>query len=250
MKELKILIHGATGRLGKTLRRVAAQKDGVAPVCGVSTREDFSDPAFPVYSSLKDVKEEFDAIIDFSSPKAICGLTEFVSLRRTPVVVCTTGLSESEFAALEAAAKTAPVFICANASYGIAALTKLVTYAAKILAGYDAEIIEIHHKNKADAPSGTALTLANAIKSVYPEKSEIYGRNPSSVKRRAEEIGIHSIRGGTAVGEHAVMFLGENEVITLSHKSESRSVFAEGAIKAALFLADKNPGIYGMNDLT
>ena len=250
MKELKLLLHGATGRMGKAVKLAATEAKGVTPVCGVAKTENFSDPNFPIYSSLTNVKEDFDVIIDFSSAQAIYGLAEYVSARRVPAVICTTGLTENDYALLKAAAKVAPVFICANASFGVAALVKLVTLAARLLTDYDAEIIETHHKNKADAPSGTALTLIRAIKSVSPNKRELYGRNPLSGKRNKSEIGVHSVRGGTAVGEHTIEFLGDNEVIAITHKAESRAVFATGAIKAALYVSGKKPGLYGMNDLT
>lgn len=249
MKELKILIHGATGRMGKAVRLCAARTKGVTPVCGVARINDFTDPVFPIYSSLTGVKEPFDVIIDFSSPQAICGLTEFTVRHGVPTVICTTGLTDKDLKLIKTAAKAAPVFLCANASYGVAAMVKLVTLAARLLSDFDAEIIETHHKNKADAPSGTALTLLRAIKSVSPEKTELFGRNARSGKRKKSEIGVHSIRGGTAVGEHTVEFLGENEVISVTHRADDRAVFAVGAVKAALYIADKTSGLYGMNDL-
>ena len=246
---VNIIISGASGRMGKQIKAAAENYDKINCVCGVDLNEDFSDKAFPVYKSFNDVKEKADVIIDFSSPKALDDLLSFAVKNGTNAVLCATGYTESNLSAVKKASESIAVFRSANMSLGVNVLIELVKKAAKALSDFDVEIVEKHHSNKVDAPSGTAIMLADGIKEVQNDKKEIYGRHGIVGKRDKNEIGIHAIRGGTVVGEHDVYFLGNDEKITISHEALSRKVFAEGALKAALFIKDKKYGVFSMKDV-
>lgn len=206
---------------------------------------------FPVYSSLKDVKEPADVVIDFSFHTAIPQLVEDAVALSLPVVIATTGLDAKEEAIVLEKSTQIPIFMSANMSLGVNLLVKLVTDAAKILhENSDIEIIEKHHNQKMDAPSGTAIMIAKAINSALGNIFNFtYGRNPSTGKRTKNELGIHAIRGGTIVGEHEVIFAGRDEIIEIKHTALSRAIFAEGALRAAEFIIGKSPKLYSMKDL-
>lgn len=218
----------------------------VAGVDKINSKQDF-----PVYSRLKEVKEPADVVIDFSFHTAIPQLVEDAAELNLPVVIATTGLDAKEEALVLEKSAQIPIFMSANMSLGINLLVKLVTQAAKVLYGNsDIEIIEKHHNQKLDAPSGTALMIAKAINDALGNTFNFtYGRNPSSGKREKNELGIHAIRGGTIVGEHEVIFAGRDEVLEIKHTAQSRAVFAEGALKAAEFIIGKQPKLYSMKDL-
>ena len=232
----KLLLIGY-GRMGKMIEDVASARSDVRIVGRI-------DPLLPPW----DEKEKPDAILDFSAPEGIAASAELAKRFGCALVVGTTGLSEQARALLDEAAGAVPVICSANYSLGIAVLKKAVTLTAKALGeDFDIEIVEMHHGKKADAPSGTALALAEAA-DVNRDRPRMYGRE-GRVGERGREIGIHAVRGGTAAGEHRVLFLGDNEILELRHEAQSRRIFAAGAVKAAVLLADRAPGMYKMEDL-
>jgi 4-hydroxy-tetrahydrodipicolinate reductase len=206
---------------------------------------------FPVYVSAEDFTGKCDVIVDFSFHTATEGLLNYAVKNNLPIVIATTGHTEEETALIKKAAETVPVFYSRNMSLGINLLIALANKACKSLgSAFDIEIIEKHHNQKLDAPSGTALMIADALKDTRDIETEyIYNRQPVKQKRQKNEIGIHAVRGGTIVGEHEVIFAGKDEVITLSHSAASRDVFAEGAVRAAQFIVGKTPALYDMNDI-
>ena len=248
-----IIIQGIAGRMGRAVYELASQRTDCRVVAGV----DRVDPGLPVpvVSRLEDLPVRGDVLIDFSSPEAARAALSYCRGALLPCVICTTGLTEEDQALLRQAAKTIPVFKSANMSLGINLLMDLVQKAARLLGpGYDVEIIEKHHHNKLDAPSGTALMLLDALQKGADEPYQpiVHGRHAAKQKRAEREVGIHAVRGGSIVGEHEVLFCGPDEVITLSHSAGSRSVFANGALSAAVFLVNsvnKVPGLYSMEQL-
>ena len=207
---------------------------------------------YPVFKSIKECDIEADVIIDFASAKAVDGLLEYCVEKQMPCVLCTTGLSEEQLKKVEEASKKVAILKSANMSLGINLLLKMLKEATHVLAnaGYDIEIVEKHHNQKLDAPSGTALMIADGISSELSQEPQyVYDRHSYRKKRSKNEIGLHAVRGGTIVGEHDILFAGNDEFITLSHQATSKEVFATGAIKAATFLADKAPGLYNMDHL-
>lgn len=247
---INLLISGALGRMGKKVYEACKSVEDVKPICGVDRFEDFSNQNFPIYSSFDQVKENVDVIIDFSAPATLPYILEFCKKFGSPAVLCATGYSPEDVDKVKATSKEVALFRSANMSLGVNILIDLVKKASAALGqNFDIEVIEKHHNQKVDAPSGTALMLADAVKEVLPEKYYVYGREGIVGKRDKNEIGIHAIRGGNIVGEHDVIFAGENETVTLSHHAQDRGVFANGAIKAAQFLIGKKPGLYDMTDV-
>lgn len=245
---LNILISGASGAMGKNVYIAALEQEGICVTAGVDKMPRPAD--FPIYTDFESVKEKADIIIDFSNVSSLDDLLAYATSTGTPVVIATTGYSEKQLAEIERAAKIIPIFKTANLSLGVNVLCAIVKQAAKMLGGFDVEIVEKHHHNKLDAPSGTALMLAESANEARENSLHYeFDRHSKRARREENEIGIHSVRGGSIVGEHDVIFAGENEVVTLAHTAQSRSVFAIGAIKAAVFLKDKEPGLYNMNDL-
>lgn len=245
---IKILICGVGGKMGANVLNLLKDDNAAQAVCGVDLRAP-DGVNIPVYKTFKEVKESVDAIIDFSSPAVLKGELEWAKKSGCAVVLASTGYSESDLKYIEESAKELAIFKTANFSLGVNLLVKLVKEAAAALGEkFDIEIIEKHHNLKADAPSGTALMLADGAKEVLKDKAYLYGRQGNCGKR-GNEIGIHAVRGGTIVGEHEVMFAGEDEIITLSHSARSKRVFAAGAISAAKWVAGKPAGKYDMNDL-
>ena len=246
---MKIIIGGALGHMG---REVAAQakSQGHDILFGIDAAQGQAD--FPVYPSFQEAPQVKDAVIvDFSRPELLDGLLRYALANGAPAVLATTGYSEEELKRIDAAAEQIPVFRSYNMSLGVAVLCALCRKAAAILGdGYDVEIVEAHHRRKVDAPSGTAVMLYNAVKDAYDEpRTAQYGRSGKSCKRTDTEIGMHSLRGGTVIGEHQVSFLGTYERVQLSHSAESRALFASGALRAADFLKDQKPGLYNMDAL-
>lgn len=245
-----IILSGCNGRMGQAISRLAEESDNCRIVCGfdINTKQ-LND--YPVCDNYTDFTGEADVIIDFSNPANFERIIAYAVERKLPCVVCTTGLSKEQISLLHETAKTIPIFFSANMSLGVNLIIELASRAAKLLEGsFDIEIIEKHHNQKLDAPSGTALAIADAIsESLENEPQYVYDRHAVRQKRAANEIGIHAVRGGTIVGEHSVIFAGNNEVIELNHSATSREVFAVGAIKAGIFLADKPAGMYSMKDL-
>ena len=247
---MKIIIGGALGRMGRELA-LAAEGAGVEVACGVDVAYAGQAAAFPIVTGYERIPADADVLIDFSRPDALPELLQAALTRRMPVVLCATGYTDVELSSIREAAQTLPVLRSANMSLGVNVLSELVSMAARTLEGFDVEIVEKHHRMKADGPSGTALMLADALAESLPHESEyVYERHSVRQKRRREEIGISSMRGGTIVGEHEVMFAGADEVFTLKHSALSRDVFASGAIAAARYIATvKEPGLYDMDDL-
>ncbi|MDO4287919.1 MAG: 4-hydroxy-tetrahydrodipicolinate reductase [Eubacterium sp.] len=247
---LKVLLSGVGGAMGQVLQEVIAAEPDMEIVAGFDKNTD-QNTAFPVYSDLKAFDGRADVIIDFSHFSAFDAIFGYARATKTPIVVATTGLSDDNLKTIEAGAKKFPVFKTANMSLGINIIAKaLKEMAAALEDGFDIEIIEKHHNKKADAPSGTALLLADAINDGLSAKKEYtYGRQGRSCKRQPSELGIHAVRGGTIPGEHTVLFAGNDELIEIKHTALSKKVFAAGAVKSAKYIAAKNPGLYDMQDL-
>ncbi len=247
----KVIMHGCNGKMGQVITNLVAQDEEIEIVAGIDVSQHISN-TYPVFSTLKECSAEADVIIDFASAKAVDALLDYCEEKRMPVVLCTTGLSEEQLNRVkEVSAKTA-VLKSANMSLGINMLFKLLKEAAAILApaGFDIEIVEKHHNQKLDAPSGTALALADSINDELNNEYEyVFDRSQVRQKRGSREIGISAVRGGTIVGDHDVIFAGTDEVITFSHTAYSKSVFAKGAIQAAKFLAGRPAGMYDMKDV-
>ena len=246
---VNVLISGANGKMGKKVFEASLYSQNLKAVCGVDLIENLSNKDFPIYSSFDKVTEKIDVVIDFSSPKNLDNIVAFANKTGANAVLCATGYTTEDIEKINALSKVVAVFRSANMSLGVNVLIDLVKKAAQALYGFDVEIIEKHHHQKVDAPSGTALMLADAVKEECPEKFYIYGREGMVGKRDQNEIGIHAVRGGTIVGEHDVLFASNAETVTLSHQATDRAVFASGAIKAAEFLADKKQGLYKMSDV-
>lgn len=245
-----IILSGCNGHMGRVITRLVEQDDGCKIVAGLDIN-DFCENDYPVFTDAKMCETDADVIIDFSHPSALSGLLEFAEKKNIPVIVATTGLSDEQKAQLAEISNKIPVFFSANMSLGINLLIALSQKAAALLEGnFDIEILEKHHNQKIDAPSGTALALADGISEVLSNNPEyVYDRHSVRKKRTQREIGIHSVRGGTIVGEHSVIFAGQDEVIELKHQATSKEVFAVGSIKAAKFMKGKPAGMYNMNDL-
>lgn len=245
----KIILSGCMGRMGTAITEIVKNTENAEIVCGFDALS--GERAYPVYTDYADVKVDADAIIDFSHPSNFENILAFAKKNSLPIIMCTTGLSDEQKAKLKAAAADIPVFFSANMSLGINLLIRLAKMATKVLEkDFDIEIVEKHHNKKLDAPSGTALAIADAIADTMTEGAQyVYERQSVRRQREKSEIGIHAIRGGTIVGDHDVIFAGPDEVITLSHSAASREVFAQGAVKAAMFMSGKPAGFYCMDDL-
>lgn len=250
-KMTKIILIGCNGRMGQMITNIVADDEGAQIVAGIDI-VDNRDNGYPVYTELLACREEADAIIDFSSAQEIEKRVDYAVERKIALVECSTGLTDEQTKYLLAAGDKIPVLRSANMSLGVNLLMKLVQEAAKKLAaeGFDIEIVEKHHNQKLDAPSGTALALADSINEAMDNQYEyVYDRSQVRKKRDKKELGISAVRGGTIVGEHDVIFAGTDEVVTFSHTAYSRGVFAKGSVVAAKFLRGKKPGHYDMADV-
>lgn len=248
---IRILINGICGQMGRAISEAAANQSGLySVVAGVDRAPADSSPV-PVYASCDDVEEPFDVLVDFSVPAALPDTLRLAQKHRVPIIVGTTGLTERHLRLLEGAAKQVPVFQTGNMSLGVNLQMELIRHAKATLgSGFDVEIIERHHRRKVDAPSGTALMLARCIQAESTGESElVFGRHETNKRRADGEIGLHSVRGGTIVGEHEVLFLGRDEVVEINHRAYSKQVFAVGALRAASFLLGKQNGLYNMQDI-
>ena len=247
---VKIFLNGCCGRMGKAIANLCYNNPDYKIVAGGDIIEN-SSYDFPVYTSLNECTEDFDVIIDFSNAKAVPTILEFALSRKKPFICCTTALSDDTVSAILKAAETIPVFKSANMSLGINMMVELCKQATRILyPEFDIEIVEAHHNRKLDAPSGTAIMIANGIKEEIDENVEyVYDRHSVNKARSKNEIGISSIRGGNIVGEHSAMFISDEEIVTISHSAQTRDVFAKGALTAAKFMADKEKGYYTMSDV-
>ena len=248
---VKIIMHGCNGKMGQVITGIVAADKDAEIVAGIDIVDNRQNP-YPVFTNIDDCNVEADVIIDFASAKAIDKSLDYVETRKIPVVLCTTGLSEEQLARVEEVSKKVAVLKSANMSLGINTLFKVLKSVSPLLAeaGFDIEIVEKHHHFKVDAPSGTALALGDAINESLPEKYEYkFDRSQDRIPRPKNEIGFSSVRGGTIVGEHDVIFAGEDEVITFSHTAYSKSVFAKGAVEAAKFLKGQPAGHYTMKEV-
>lgn len=244
----KIILSGCCGKMGRVVASIVEGREDCEIVAGLDLRP--MEAPFPVYSAA-DQCPAADVIIDFSHPSCVVPLLNFAREKKIPAVICTTGLGDEELAAVHAAAEEIPVFFSANMSLGVNLMAELCKKAAALLGSdFDVEIIEKHHNQKIDAPSGTALMLADAVASALPHPTLYeYDRHSRRQKRGKNEIGIHAVRGGTIVGEHEVIFAGRDEVLTISHSAASKEIFAVGAVNAAVFLAEQPKGLYNMGSL-
>lgn len=248
---VKIIMHGCNGKMGQVISGICQEDSEVEIVAGIDVYTEKKN-TYPVFSSIEECDVEADVVVDFAAAGAVDALLDFCVKQKMPVVLCTTGLSEEQLAKVEEASKETAVLKSANMSLGINMLLDLLPRAAKVLApaGFDMEIVEKHHNQKVDAPSGTAYALADsmnhALDDVYEYK---YDRTKDRKKREKNEIGIHAVRGGSIVGEHEVIFAGTDEVIEIKHTATSKAVFGKGAVEAAKFLAGKPAGKYDMRDV-
>ncbi len=243
-----IAICGANGKMGKTIYSCIQDRDDCTVIAGIDIyTEQYAD--FPIVDTPAKLPVKPDVIIDFSNPASLDVLLDYCLSAGVPLVVASTGYNDEQIAKIKTAAQQIPVFFTFNMSLGINLLVQLAKKAAAVLGGqFDIEIVEKHHNQKIDAPSGTAIMLANAINETLDNsKTYVYDRHSRRQKREKSEIGMHAIRGGTIVGEHDVIFAGHDEVITLSHSAASKTVFAEGSINAAVFLKDQEAGLYDMS---
>ena len=247
---LRIILHGSSGRMGKVLRGMIAAAPDMEVAAGIDA---FPDPEadFPQFTKAADCDIDADVVIDFSNHEAVPGLIEFCLNKKLPVVVCTTALTEDQLRMVDDASSDIPVFRSANMSLGINALAKALRSITPVLEpSFNVEIVEKHHNKKKDSPSGTAILLADAVNSACEVKKDyIFGRHGKDDECKITDLGIHAVRGGTIPGEHTVIYAGPDEVIELTHTALSRNIFAEGALKAAQYLAGKPAGKYSMDDL-
>lgn len=247
----KMIMHGCNGRMGHMIIDLVKDDKDIEVVAGVDAFG-VSSYDFPVFKSLSECNTEADVIVDFSSASAVDGLLDYCVSKKVPVVLCSTGLSPEQLEKVKEASKSVAVLKSANMSYGVNVLLKVLREVSPLFAeaGFDIEIVEKHHNQKLDAPSGTAIALADAINDSFDDKYDyVYDRSTRREKRPKKEIGISAVRGGTIVGDHDVIFAGLDEVVTFSHRAYSRAVFGKGAIEAAKFLAGKAAGMYDMADV-
>ena len=248
---VKIIMHGCNGHMGQVISGLVEKDPDAEIVAGIDVTDQGKN-SYPVYTNMEECQVEADALIDFSSAKAADALLDYCVERSLPVVLCTTGLSEEQLAKVEETAKKIPVLKSANMSLGINTLMKLIQDAAKVLAtaGFDMEIVEKHHRLKLDAPSGTALALADSMNEALGNAYHYtYDRSDRREERDPKEIGISAVRGGNIVGEHEVIFAGTDEVMEFKHTAYSKAVFGKGAVQAAKFLEGREPGLYDMQDV-
>jgi len=247
---IDIVINGINGKMGQTLAEAAARTDSVRVVAGVDKFPEARLNPFPVYGQIADCQEKADIIVDFSRPEALDANIRFAKSRNIALIIATTGFSEKEKQRIYETAEAIPVFFSANMSLGVSLQMELSKRAAECLGeGFDIEIVEQHHNQKVDAPSGTALALAEAINTSFLDPKELLCGRCTRSDKRGREIGIHAVRGGTLPGEHSVLFIGPDEVLELRHTAYSRQIFAFGALRAAQYMAGKPAGLYTMADM-
>ena len=247
----KVIMNGCNGKMGQVITGLIEQDETVEIVAGIDQYDEIKND-YPVYASIENCEVEADAVIDFSNAAAVDGLLDYCVKRQIPVVLCSTGLSEEQLKKVEESSKKVAVLKSANMSLGVNTLLEILPKIVKILApaGFDMEIVEKHHNQKLDAPSGTALALADCLNDAVGGEYEYkYDRTKERKKREKNEIGISAVRGGSIVGEHEIIFAGMDEVIEVKHTAYSRAIFGKGAIEAAKFLNGKPAGRYDMSDV-
>lgn len=248
---VNVIMHGCNGRMGRVITDLVEKDNDIQIVAGIDAYTGVANK-YPVFSSIKECTVQADAVIDFAVAEAVPDLLEYAVATHTPVVLCTTGLNAEQLDLVNNASKKVAILKSANMSLGVNTLMKLLRMATEVLAnrGFDIEVVEKHHNQKVDAPSGTALALADCINQVLNNEYDyIYDRSTVREKRKQKEIGISAVRGGTIVGEHEVIYAGTDEVIEIKHTAYSKAIFAKGAIDAAKFLAGKESGMYNMADV-
>lgn len=245
----KIILSGANGKMGRVIQNVVSLRDDCEIVAGVDLN--IESTSFPVYADINEITEKADVIIDFSNPVLLDSLLAYSKTNKMPLIIATTGYDDNQKAQINDASKECPIFFTYNMSMGINLLANLAKKAVSVLGSdFDIEIIEKHHNQKIDAPSGTALMLADAIcEEIDNDMKYEYDRHSKREKRTKNEIGLHAVRGGTIVGEHDIMFCGRDEIITLSHSARSKEIFAVGAVNAAVYMNGKVAGLYDMAEL-
>jgi 4-hydroxy-tetrahydrodipicolinate reductase len=248
---IRAILNGCNGKMGRVVSEEVTKAPDIEIVAGIDKNAETSPFGYPVFDNIDKADVEADLIIDFSRPESVPDLVPYAVRTKTALMVATTGLGKEHLELLEHASESVPVFHTANMSLGVNLVKDICCRVASVLTdGFDIEITEFHHNQKADAPSGTALMLAKAIKETVSESKEfIYGRTPESGKRQAKEIGIHALRGGTMPGEHSVLFAGPDEIIEIRHLALSRKIFALGALRAARFIVGQRPGMYNMDSI-
>ena len=245
----KVIITGCSGKMGASLINAAASREDIEIVGGIDIVEPVN-AKFEYAKTFSELKCDADVIVDFSNPAVLDSMLAYAVEKNIPVVICTTGYSEEQKKKIFAASEKIAVFYSGNMSLGINLIIELAKKAAAVFGdSFDVEIVEQHHNQKLDAPSGTALMIADAISEVKTDAEYVYDRHSYRKKRDKKEIGIHSVRGGNIVGEHEVIFAGQDEVLTISHSARSKAVFAVGALNAAVYLKNKTAGMYNMTDL-
>ncbi|MEG0842965.1 MAG: 4-hydroxy-tetrahydrodipicolinate reductase [Romboutsia sp.] len=245
---LKVIINGCLGKMGVVLSKCIMEDCQLELICGAS-QPPIYDCGFKVYESMTSIKESCDLVIDFSHHSALDDVLKYTLDNKTPLVLATTGYNDDELNKIYDASKIIPIFHSYNMSLGVNVLLKLVKEATKSLNDFDIEIIEKHHNKKLDAPSGTAIMIANAIKEILPSIDNNYTRYGREAKRDKNEVGIHAIRGGTIVGEHQVIFAGHDEIVEIKHTAQSKDIFAKGAITAGKYIVNQPAGYYNMDNL-
>lgn len=246
-----IILRGCNGRMGQVITELVEADDKAVIVAGIDVRQNLLNK-YPVYQSFSKCNVSADVIIDFSAPENLEEMLQYATAKRIGIVLCTTGFSKEQLERVEEVSRIIPILRSANMSMGINLVTKLIKEAAALLtdAGFDIEIVERHHNKKVDAPSGTALALADAMNEALNHEYEYkYDRTKDREKRQVKEIGLSSVRGGTIVGEHEIIFAGTDEVIEIKHTAYSKAIFAKGAIQAAKYLPGRRAGMYKMSDL-
>ena len=245
----RIILSGALGKMGKAITACVENRNDCEIVAGVDLAT--AECTFPIFKSFNDINADADVIIDFSHPSVLEDLLAFAKEKKIPAVIATTGLNEQQIEDIKAVSNDVPLFFSANMSIGVSLVSELAKKAAKVLQGsFDIEIVEAHHNQKIDAPSGTALMLADEISCEFETAPKYeFDRHSKRTKRTKNEIGLHAVRGGTIVGEHEIIFAGQDEVIKISHSAMSKQIFANGSLNAALFMAGKAPGMYSMKDI-
>lgn len=250
---VNVVMHGCNGKMGQVISEIVAKDKDLNMIAGVDKFDDGHNP-YPVFSDINDLPEGVDVIIDFSAAPAVDGLLDYCEKKGTPVVLCTTGLSKEQLERVSALSSKIAILKSANMSLGVNLLMKILTAYAPILAdnGFDIEIVEKHHRLKVDAPSGTAIALADAVNEGFAEGDKyeyVYDRSSRRMQRPDKEIGISAVRGGSIVGDHDVIFAGQDEVVTFSHTAYSKALFGRGAVSASKFLAGKPAGLYDMSNV-
>ncbi len=244
---MRVLVVGATGAMGQIIAKVAQEENDIKIVAGIGQGKTMLD--IPIYDDFKAVKEDFDVLVDFSHSSLTPALLDFVEAVQKPAVIATTGLSDKIKERMQFLSKKTPILYAQNMSVGVNTIDTVVAALTKILSGFDIEIIEKHHNQKVDAPSGTAEMLLETVKRNRRGAYPVYDRTKKHEKRQPHEVGVASLRGGTIVGEHSVIFAGTDEVVEIKHTAGSKKIFGKGALRAARFLLKKKNGFYDMKDV-